>query len=272
MAESGVPLAEKMRQLELAYQMATEMSQWKEGFLVRVSHELRSPLNGIIGMHQLILADLCDSPEEEREFLTQAHDATLKMLQLLDNLLIIARIQHGTLKLKTQPLAIAEVLDGLYNLTFLAARDRNLRFQILPPDANVYLLADPLRLQQVLVNLVSRAIALMPEGHITLSAGLQPPLVHLWLDYQIAGDVPSEATDLISKSPVDSVRPSARLINHDLLPPPGLTWLTDQVLIEQMQGRLQVVTAPFRLMSRVEFFRENLGATYTTDSVIFDLV
>src|SRR5689334_21319694 len=66
---------EQLRQVELAYRMASEMSQFKAGFLARVSHELRSPLNGMIGMHQLILSDLCDGPQEEREFVAQADES-----------------------------------------------------------------------------------------------------------------------------------------------------------------------------------------------------
>ena len=59
-------LSEQLKQTQLAYQMASEMSKFKAGFLARTSHELRSPLSTMIGTLQLILSDLCDDPAEER--------------------------------------------------------------------------------------------------------------------------------------------------------------------------------------------------------------
>ena len=64
-------LKEELKQAQLAYQMAAQMSQFKAGFLARTSHELRSPLSSMIGLHQLILSDLCESPEEQKEFIKE---------------------------------------------------------------------------------------------------------------------------------------------------------------------------------------------------------
>ena len=75
-------LKEELKQTELALQMAAQMSQFKGGFLARTSHELRSPLSSLIGLHQLIVSDLCDDPEEEREFVAQAYQYALKLMGL----------------------------------------------------------------------------------------------------------------------------------------------------------------------------------------------
>ncbi|MEO1432917.1 MAG: histidine kinase dimerization/phospho-acceptor domain-containing protein, partial [Cyanobacteria bacterium J06633_8] len=80
-------LSQRMREVELAYHMAREMSQFKAGFLARTTHVLRSPLNGLIGLHQLILSDLCENPEEEREFIGQAHERALQLLNIIDEIL-----------------------------------------------------------------------------------------------------------------------------------------------------------------------------------------
>jgi signal transduction histidine kinase len=79
-----LPDQPELQSLQVAYQLATEISQLKGGFLARISHELRSPLNGLIGMQQLILEDLCDNPEEERAFIAQANQSALKMIKVLD--------------------------------------------------------------------------------------------------------------------------------------------------------------------------------------------
>ncbi|GBF84663.1 histidine kinase dimerization/phospho-acceptor domain-containing protein [Aphanothece sacrum] len=65
-------LKQELEQTKLAYQMAVQLSQFKSGFLAKTSHELRSPLSTLMGLHQLILSDLCENHEEEREFIEQA--------------------------------------------------------------------------------------------------------------------------------------------------------------------------------------------------------
>ena len=92
-------LLQELQQTQLAYYKAQEMSQFKAGFLTRISHELRSPLSSIMGLHQLILADLCENPEEEREFIGQAHEKSFKLLKLLDEILNISKIESGRNKL-----------------------------------------------------------------------------------------------------------------------------------------------------------------------------
>src|SRR6476646_2622581 len=116
-------LQQELEQTRLAYQMAVEMHQFKSGFLARVSHELRSPLNGLIGMHQLILSDLCDDPAEERDFLGQAHQSALNLMQLLYLILAVARLEHGSRQMQLQPLKLGQILREVYNLTHLQAQD-----------------------------------------------------------------------------------------------------------------------------------------------------
>lgn len=222
-----------LQQTELAYQMASEMSQFKAGFLARISHELRSPLNGMIGMHQLILSDLCDGPEEEREFIAQANESALKMVKILDDILDVAKAEHGTSKLDIQPLQLAQVFQEVATLTYLQAKNRNLWLQIQPPDPDLYVLADPRRLRQVLVNLVDTAIAQMQEGSIRVSAhpAIATGQVHIWVDDQRSPEVWREAVNLLQSSPPPSM----------VVPSPGLNLLMNQTLLQLMQGRLELL-------------------------------
>lgn len=222
-----------LQQTELAYQMASEMSQFKAGFLARISHELRSPLNGMIGMHQLILSDLCDGPEEEREFIAQANESALKMVKILDDILDVAKAEHGTSKLDIQPLQLAQVFQEVATLTYLQAKNRNLWLQIQPPDPDLYVLADPRRLRQVLVNLVDTAIAQMQEGSIRVSAhpAIATGQVHIWVDDQRSPEVWREAVNLLQSSCPPSM----------VVPSPGLNLLMNQTLLQLMQGRLELL-------------------------------
>ncbi len=228
-------LQTQLEELKLAYQMAAESSQFKGGFLARISHELRSPLNGLVGLHQLILSDLCDSPEEERDFVSQANTAARRMISILDEILAVARVQHGTVHPKLQAVELAQVLQEVYTLTHLQAQDRNLRLQIQSPDSNLYVLTDPLRLRQVLVHLVDSAIKHLPEGSITVSAELSDnrDKVYIWIDDHRSASDRSEPIALLSSDASP----------ESVIPSPGLTLLLDQILLEAMQGQLEVMPA-----------------------------
>ncbi|UBF25697.1 HAMP domain-containing histidine kinase [Kovacikia minuta CCNUW1] len=224
------------QQLKLAYRMATEMSQFKGGFLARASHELRSPLNGLIGMHQLILSDLCDSPEEEREFIKQANESARKMVDVLDRILDVARVQHGTVTLNIQPVQLMHILQEVQDLTHLQARNRNLQLQVLLPEPDIYVSADPQRLRQILIHLIDSAISRVPENGILVSThpSLKPNHIDVWIDDHCPADARSEPVDLLRG---DSTPDSEALSS-------GLNLLLAQTLLQTMQGHLEVAAIP----------------------------
>ncbi|XGV95910.1 MAG: sensor histidine kinase [Leptolyngbya sp. BL-A-14] len=221
-----------LQSLQLAYQLATEISQFKGGFLARTSHELRSPLNGMIGMQQLILQDLCDGPEEERDFIAQANQSALKMIKVLDHVVDVARLQHGTVKMELQPLQLTALLQSVYDLTCLQAADRNLKLELTLPDPDLYVFADPRRLQQVLLYLVDTSIAEMGEGYIHVSAHpvMETECVQLWIDC----DRPLHFSE-----PIDCLQTHSK--PEAVIPSPGLNLLTSQILLSLMGGTLTVV-------------------------------
>lgn len=234
-------LLQQLKQTQLAYQLAHQMSQFKAGFLVRTSHEVRSPLNSLIGLHQLILADLCDDLAEEREFVAQAHQSALKLVKLMDEILEVARTEHGTNQLEIQPLQLALVLQEVYKLTYMLAANRNFHLQLLPPEPEIYVLADPRWLEQVLVNLVDTCIAQMEEGSICVSTQHNPVAesVHIWLDVQLPASAWSEPLDLMQSEHTLSAP-----LKENTVSSTGLTLLLNQALLELMKGRLEVLSAP----------------------------
>ncbi|BAY39194.1 histidine kinase [Nostoc sp. NIES-2111] len=231
-------LRQQLQQTQLAYEMAREMSQFKGGFLARTTHELRSPLNGLIGLHQLILSDLCEDPAEEREFIAQAHERALKLLHLMDEILNVARAEHGNNKLDIQPKSLAEILQEVHNLTYMLAVDRNLKLQILPPDPEIYVLADPKWLRQVLLNLVDTAISQMKEGSISISAKPAPTSkkIYIWLD------IPSHA--LVKSEPIDLLKITDETLleeKHKASLSPAMKVLLSQKLLAAMGGNLEIL-------------------------------
>jgi len=245
-------LLTQLRQTQLAYHMAVEMGQFKAGFLARTSHELRSPLNNIISLHQLILSDLCDSPDEERETIAQAQVAASKMLGLLDELISVAKVQQGTYEMQIQPLRLVDVLEEVEALTHLQIQDRGLRLEIAPADPETYILADPRWLRQVLVNLVDPSVSQVMEGGIRLTTQVAPELklVHIDIQDQRPGHLWHEAVNLSqvgtgAEAMSQSSKPTtANAQSSPTKPSFGLSLLVNQSLMEQMHGRLEISTLP----------------------------
>jgi K+-sensing histidine kinase KdpD len=265
-------ILQQLQQLQLAYQMAWEMSQFKAGFLARTTHELRSPLNGLIGLHQLILSDLCENPQEEREFITQAHERALQLLKLIDEILRVARTDYGTNKLDIQPLGLAEVLQEVYKLTYLLAANRNFPLQVLPADANIYVLADPKWLRQTLVNLVDTAIAQMEEGSIAISSSISPVgnFVNIWLDIPDHALTGSEPIDFIkSINFVDTEDKDFLISQANPKLSPGMKLLLNQTLLEVMGGKLEVVSCPNNTEGSLTFTRLQVSIPLLTAEAEF---
>ena len=233
------PLKEELKQTKLAYEMAKEMSQFKAGFLARTSHELRSPLSSLIGMHQLILSDLCDSPEEAREFVAQANISALKMVKLLNEVTEVAKTEHGTNRIEIRSLPLTQIFEDVHRLTHLQAANRNLQLKVISPDPEIYVLADPRRFLQVLVGLVDKVIAQMESGSIQVWAtcSSESTDAHIRIDIDSPTPILSEPVDLLSRTPEGETQPEE---TSEI--PSGLNFLIVQTLVQVMQGNLEVLS------------------------------
>ena len=236
-------ILEQLKQTQLAYQMAAEMSQFKAVFLARTAHELRSPLNSIIGTLQLIISDLADNPEEEREFANQAYNSALKTLGLLDEIIYVAKTEHGTEKLKIEPLQLSKMFEVIEDLTYLQAANRSIRLKISPPNPDIYVLADESRLKQVLLSLIDTAIAEMDEGSINVSVhpAWESGYVQIWIDEQRPVIAWNESWDLLKHNFEENAEKN---IGDDFQLSPGMRLLMNQTLLGIMNGSLEVLTTP----------------------------
>lgn len=236
--ENIEPIQEELKQTQLAYEMAKQISQFKSGFLARASHELRSPLTSLIGMHQLILSDLCDSPEEEREFIAQANISALKMVKLLTDVIDVSKMEDGKARLEITSLPLSKVFENLHTLTYMQAAHSNLQFEVVAPEPEIYILADQRRFQQVLVAIVDTAIARMESGRIHVSAACAPESeeVRIWIDVESPSLIWSEVVDSLSNAP-ETLTKSSKTSEMS----PGLNLLMVQTVVEVMQGRLELM-------------------------------
>ncbi|MBE9067850.1 HAMP domain-containing histidine kinase [Leptolyngbya cf. ectocarpi LEGE 11479] len=153
---------------ELAYHRLSQLERFKSGFLARTAHELRSPINSVIGLHQLILEGLCETPEEEKQFTGEAKEAAYKVLQLFDTVIAASKLDIGREVPVLEPVALATLFKTLQDLTRLQAANSNVRLTFKPTDL---LVASDLKwLQMMLISLIDDAITTTKLGDITLAA------------------------------------------------------------------------------------------------------
>ena len=220
--EFATPTTDQLAQMQAAYHLAAEMERFKATFLARTSHELRSPLNTIISLHQLILSDLSDSPEEEREFVAQAQAAAQKMLSRLDEVIHVSKVEYGTSSLQLQSVQLSALLEEVRSLTYLQAQNRSLRLEVDRPDAAVYVRADRRWLRQILLHLITSSIALMRDGTIQVAVQVSPA-------------ARTAQITIADERPPTPAEPSSEPDDET-----GLNLIIDQMLLEQMQGKLEV--------------------------------
>ncbi|MEH1769273.1 MAG: ATP-binding protein [Nostoc sp.] len=164
--ERKVAEAERDRLLELEQAARTEAeraNRIKDEFLAVLSHELRSPLNPILGWARLLQTREFDTAATKKAIATIERNAKLQA-QLIEDLLDVSRILQGKLNLKMYPVNLALVIEGGLETVRLAAEAKNIQIQTMLDASFGQVLGDSSRLQQVIWNLLSNAVKFTPEG------------------------------------------------------------------------------------------------------------
>jgi PAS domain S-box-containing protein len=154
--------------VQAAREEAEEANQAKSEFLSRMSHELRTPLNAILGFGQLLSLDSLN--EDQRDSVDHILRAGKHLLELINEVLDISRIETGRLSLSPEPVPLDEVLREAQELIRPMAAERQIHVEEEPREKRQHVLADRQRIRQVLLNLLTNAIKYNHDGgRVTIS-------------------------------------------------------------------------------------------------------
>jgi two-component system, sensor histidine kinase and response regulator len=242
LSRTNAELRQHERALEAAKEVAEEASRMKSAFLANMSHEIRTPMNAVIGMAYLALRT--DISGRQRDYVEKIHRSAISLLGIINDILDFSKIEAGKLDIEQVAFSLHDVCANLSNVTGVRAAEKGLAIRFdMADDVPVRLIGDPLRLGQVLINLVSNAIKFTPQGEVRLRcrvAGTMPDAVELRFEVQDSGiGIPAEQQGRLFHAFTQADNSTTRKYGGT-----GLGLAISKRLVEMMGGALTVHSMP----------------------------
>ena len=159
-------LQESEKRLSIVLQKAEKANQAKSQFLANMSHELRTPMIAIMGFTELLLEET-DLTNEQKYYLGAVHSSSKDLLNIINDILDISRIESGKMGIKAVDFNLNELLANIFNIFKLKVDKKGLEIDLkIADDVPSHLVGDPLRLRQILINLLDNAVKFSQDGKI----------------------------------------------------------------------------------------------------------
>lgn len=159
---------DKNAELKLAMQQVNQANQAKSIFLANMSHEIRTPLNGIFGSLQLLQKMTLE--KQANQLIVNALFSTKNLLVIINDILDFSKIEAGKLNLANTTFDLSKLVDSIKQDINVLLADRDVTFQVvMPKNMHLYWCSDPVRVKQILLNMVSNAVKFTEQGQVVLA-------------------------------------------------------------------------------------------------------
>ncbi|MDH6342868.1 signal transduction histidine kinase [Parabacteroides sp. PFB2-12] len=239
-------ISDRIRRIEelVEVRKQEETNKMKSTFLANMSHEIRTPLNAIVGFSEILAAE--DDPENREEFISIIRKNSDLLLQIINDILDISRIESGKIEINVRETDINALIKEVAEVHQLKMK-REVEFIVMMPTEPVRTYSDPNRIKQVLYNFLSNAIKHTAEGHITLRLEVEKDEIHFYVTDSGAG-IPEDKMPYLFQR-------FEKL--NSFIQGTGLGLVISKNLVEHMGGRI----------SATSVFRE--GSTFTFSLPIY---
>ncbi len=189
LVEAAVRQYSTLQELKNAKAEAEKATRAKSSYLARMSHEVRTPLNAILGMCYLTLQTNLST--EQRSNLLKMQVASQKLLSIINDILDFAKVEAGKMVLENVPFSLEDTLNGLSDMLLVKAEEKGLLIHITKDDTIPdHLVGDPLRISQILLNLASNAVKFTEKGEVGITVSCvqkEKESIHLRFSVQDTG-------------------------------------------------------------------------------------
>ena len=260
--------------LEQARIRAEESARLKADFLANMSHEIRTPMNAIIGMTHLAI--LANPQQKISDYLSKIHKSSQSLLGIINDILDFSKIEAGKLNVEQIDFRLDEVIANMSSVVGFHAQEKGIELLVrVDGDVPECIVGDPLRLGQVLLNLVSNAIKFTSEGSVTLSISCSDLSEHtatLQFSVEDSGiGMDENEVSALFQSFTQADTSTTRRFGGT-----GLGLSISKKLVELMNGRISVRSTPgkgsvFTIQLPVEISQSPQSASVQNNPMAYDL-